>query len=73
MSEKNTEALGIRDDFLGKVTGWGEIFVITLGLLKVHMQRHLSVSAPAANSQCPLSAKNSGVWHVFFELARDSV
>jgi len=58
---------------LGKVIGWEEIFVIMFGLLKVYMQRHLSVCAPAADSWGLLSAKNTGIWHVFFELARDSV
>lgn len=38
----------------------GEIFIIRLVLLMFHIQRHLSVSAPAANSWCPLSAKAVG-------------
>ena len=35
----------------------GERFVIMLGLLMFHVQRHLSISALAANSSCPLSPK----------------
>lgn len=35
----------------------GERFVIMLGLLVFHVQRHVSISALAANSWCPLSPK----------------
>ena len=73
IDRKKTGTLGTGDDFLRKVIGEGEIFVIMFGLLKVHKQRHPSVNAPATDSWCPLSAQNSEIWHAFFELARDSV
>lgn len=58
--KEGTGALGIGLDFCEMLLGRGEVSVIMFVLLMFHVQRHLFVSPPAADSQCPWSPKAMG-------------